>query len=103
MHFVCHLLLALLPEPNFVCLLEAHRSSLLQRAHGTVAYACVRGGYGGNKMLLPNEPAYAPACSIEVLTHRADREGEFRKLRGKGGDACERNVIEAVVDLASQL
>ena len=54
-------------------------------------------------MLLSDEPAYAPARGVEVLARRADCECELRKLGGEGGDTCERYVVEAIVNLPSQL
>lgn len=82
MHFAGHLLLALLPEADFVGLFEPDGGGFLQRAHAAVTYACVRRGYGGDEVLLANQPADAPACGVEVLARRADGERELGKLGG---------------------
>ncbi len=54
-------------------------------------------------MLGSNEPAYAPACSVEVLPRGANRESELSDLWRKGRDTRKGNVVEAIVNLGRQL
>lgn len=53
-------------------------------------------------MRLSNQPAHPPARAVKVLARRADSDGEVLDLGGDGGDARERLVVEAVVDLVRE-
>ena len=94
-----HLRLALLPKPMSVRFFKADSHRLLQRTHAAIADARVRGGDVLDQMFGPNEPADAPTCSIEVLAAGSDGEGARVEVWGECGDASERDVVEAVVDL----
>lgn len=72
LHLPFHLPLALLPEAEFVRLFEAHGRGFLERTHAAVADACVCGGYVFDQVLRADEPAYAPACGVEVFAGGAD-------------------------------
>lgn len=50
-------------------------------------------------MLFSDEPADAPACSVEILASRPDREGKLRQFGRQGGYTGERYVVETIVDL----
>ena len=50
-----------------------------------------------------DQPADAPAGSVEVFAGGADGEGELGDFRGEGGDAGEGDVVEAVVYLIRSL
>ena len=59
----------------------------------------MRGGNILDEVLGAHEEADAPACGVEVLAGGADGDGSGGEFGGKGRDAGEGDVVEAVVDL----
>ena len=62
----------------------------------------MRGGDVFDKVLGAYEPAYTPARSVEVLSCRAHRKGQSCNFWGKSGDACERDIVEAVINFIGE-
>lgn len=77
-------------------------AGFLQRRHGRVADASVRGGNVLDKLGRTHEPAHAPAGCVKVLARGANGDGEALDFGGKRGDPREGNVVQAVVYLVGK-
>lgn len=98
LHLLVHLIAALVPEANLVCLFKGHSSGFLQGRHTAVANAGVCTSDVLDQMFWSNEVSHTPASGVEGLTSRAHSEGAFVQLGGQGGNPSKRNVEQAVIN-----
>ena len=49
-----------------------------------------------------DQPAYSPPCGIEVLPGRANGKSQGCNFRVESSHACERNVVQAVIDFIGE-
>jgi hypothetical protein len=98
LHLLLHLIAALVPEANLVCLLKGHSSGFLEGRHTAVANAGVCTSNVLDQMLRSDQIAHTPASGVEGLTSRAHSEGAFIQLGGQGGNPRKRNIEQAVIN-----
>lgn len=93
LHLLLHLIAALVPEANFVCLFKGHSSSFLEGRYTAVTNAGVRTGNVLDQMLWADQISDTPPSGVKGLTSRAHSDGAFEELGGQGGNASEGNIV----------
>ena len=102
LHLLLHLVPALVPEANLVCLLKRNGSSLLERRNTAIANARVRTSNVFDQMLRSNQVAHTPAGGVEGFASRAHSEGALVQLGRQGGNSGKGNIEKAVINFIGQ-